>query len=237
MELLTVNIAYAGYLEQKNVIKDINFSVSEGEIVGLIGQNGAGKTTTFKTILGILKEHQSEIVFKGKKQLYAYIPEQPIYYDELTLWEHLEIVASLFEMDREAFNAKSNYLLDLFRMQKEKHFLPNSFSKGMQQKLMLILAFLVEPDIYIVDEPFIGLDPKAIKDFLELLNEEKEKGKSVLISTHVLDTAEKICDRFLIIEGGQLMADGTIEEIKTSYNLQSNSLLDCFYEILETKVQ
>lgn len=233
MELLTVNIEYGGYLEQKKIIKDINFTVLEGEIVGLIGQNGAGKTTTFNTILGILKEHKSEIIFGGKKKIYAFIPEQPIYYDELTLWEHLELVASIFEMDREYFISKADYLLDLFRMQKEKHFLPSSFSKGMQQKLMLILAFLIDPDIYIVDEPFIGLDPKAIKDFLMLLNEEKEKGKGVILTTHVLDTAERICDRFLIIEGGQLIAQGTIEEIKSEFKLQCDSLLDCFYELLE----
>lgn len=233
MELLTVNIEYGGYLEQKKIIKDINFSVLEGEIVGLIGQNGAGKTTTFNTILGILKEHKSEIIFGGKKKIYAFIPEQPIYYDELTLWEHLELVASIFEMDREYFISKADYLLDLFRMQNEKHFLPSSFSKGMQQKLMLILAFLIDPDIYIVDEPFIGLDPKAIKDFLMLLNEEKEKGKGVILTTHVLDTAERICDRFLIIEDGQLIAQGTIEEIKSDFNLQCDSLLDCFYELLE----
>lgn len=181
----------------------------------------------------MLKEHKSEIVFGGKTRIYAYIPEQPIYYDELTLWEHLELIASIFEMDREYFISKADYLLDLFRMQKEKHFYPSSFSKGMQQKLMLILAFLVDPDIYIVDEPFIGLDPRAIKDFLMLLEEEKQKGKGVLLSTHVLDSAERICDRFLIIEEGQLIAQGTIEEIKMNFNLHCDSLLDCFYELLE----
>lgn len=231
--LLDVEIKTGGYQENKDIIKDIHFSVSNGEIVGLIGQNGAGKSTTIKAILGMLREMKGVVSFNGEKKKYGYIPEQPIYYDELTLWEHLELAAAVFEMDRSYFLSRAEYLLDLFRMKDENNHLPNSFSKGMQQKLMIILAFLMDPDIYIIDEPFIGLDPRATKDFLKFITEERDRGKAILMSTHVLDTAEKICDRFVIIEQGNLVANGSLEEIRKEFNLNSLSLLDSFHEVLE----
>lgn len=230
-KLLDVNINEAGYGLDNNIIKNINFSIHTGEIVGLIGPNGAGKSTSIKSILGLLEDFQGEIDFI-KDYTYAYIPERPVFYDELTLWEHLDLAASVMSIGDQEFKDRASRLLQIFNMSKVVHKLPSTFSKGMQQKVMLITAFLLKPDIYIIDEPFVGLDPMAMKDFLLILNEEKERGAGILMSTHVLDTAEKVCDRFLLVSEGQLKADGTLEAIQSQANMQGESLFTCFHTIL-----
>lgn len=228
MELLQVDIQSSGYPDRAQVVRNIAFSVHSGELVGLIGPNGAGKSTTIKTVLGLLKNVEGQVVFSGERKHYAYIPEQPILYTELTLWEHLELAAAAYEIEQKLFEERANRLLEKFRLTQVKHQLPTSFSKGMQQKIMLILGFLIEPDIYVVDEPFIGLDPRATKDFLDMLDEERRRGAGVLMSTHVLDTAERICDRFLLLSEGSLMASGTFTEIREQSGLQEGTLFDCF---------
>jgi ABC-2 type transport system ATP-binding protein len=232
LDVLRVHIETAGYEESSAVIEHIDFAVRQGELIGLIGPNGAGKSTTIKSILGLLKEFKGEITFLGTKRSYAYIPEHPILYDELTLWEHMEFAAAVFELEREEFLRRADELLRRFRLMDVKHHLPGSFSKGMQQKIMLILGFLNKPDVYIVDEPFIGLDPKAIKDFLDMLNEERKRGAGILMSTHVLDTAEKICDSFLLVADGRLVAQGTLENIQEQCGMPEASLFDCFHSLL-----
>jgi ABC-2 type transport system ATP-binding protein len=231
LEMVNVRIEEAGYEGRKDVIRDIHFSIQPGELVGLIGPNGAGKSTTIKAILGLLADFTGEVSFGGKKKNYAYIPEQPILYDELTFWEHLELAASAYEMDRNEFISKADGLVKRFRLQEVKHHLPSSFSKGMQQKIMLILGFLVEPDLYVVDEPFVGLDPRATKDLLVLLEEERKRGAGVLMSTHVLDTAEKICDRFILLDQGSIVAHGNLREIQQHCKLPNASLFDCFHSL------
>lgn len=228
-ELLRVNIERAGYAERDGVIKEIQFSIRPGQLVGLIGPNGAGKSTTVKAILGLLQDFRGEISMAGT---YSYIPEQPILYDQLTLWEHLELAASAWELDQNVFEARAERLLATFRMTEVRHHLPSSFSKGMQQKVMLILAFLHEPALYIVDEPFIGLDPRAIKDFLDMLNEKRKQGAGVLMSTHVLDTAERICDSFLLMNEGRLAARGDLESIQQQCGLPGETLFECFNSLL-----
>lgn len=231
MEMVHVQIEEAGYEGRKDVIRDIHFSIQPGELVGLIGPNGAGKSTTIKAILGLLADFTGEVTFGGLKRNYAYIPEQPILYDELTFWEHLELAASAYEMERNEFLSKAEGLVKRFRLQEVKHHLPSSFSKGMQQKIMLILGFLVEPDLYVVDEPFVGLDPRATKDLLVLLEEERKRGAGVLMSTHVLDTAEKICDRFILLDQGSIVAQGNLQEIQQHCGLPKASLFDCFHSL------
>lgn len=202
---------------------------------GLIGPNGAGKSTTIKGILGLLKEMKGTIEFFGERKAFAYIPEHPILYDDLTLWEHLELTASVYEMEERIFQERAEALLKQFRFEKVKHHLPGSFSKGMQQKMMLIIGFLNRPDVYIVDEPFIGLDPYATKDLLHMLETERERGVPILMSTHVLDTAERVCDRFVLISNGTLAAEGTLDQIRDQAALPSGTLLECFHEILQQK--
>lgn len=233
MERLRVNIEEAGYDGRSGVIRDIRFQVGAGELVGLIGPNGAGKSTTIKAVLGLLKDVKGKIEFAAGAPNYAYIPEQPVLYEELTLWEHLRLAASAFGLDEQTFETRAEGLLERFRLRGARHDLPAAFSKGMQQKLMLIIGFLHEPDIYIVDEPFIGLDPRAIKDFLEMLEAERARGAGVLMSTHVLDTAERICSSFLLMNDGQLIAEGDLTAIRDQSGLQQGTLFECFHKLTE----
>ena len=231
MKLVDVDIKQAGYDEKLATIKNIQFSINKGEVVGLIGPNGAGKSTTIKSILGLI-DMQGNITFPSKGD-YAYIPEQPIFYDKLTLWEHLDLAAAVMSMNDEMFFERAIYLLKRFKMEEVKHQLPNTFSKGMQQKVMLLIAFLIKPEVYIVDEPFIGLDPKATKDFLNIIHKEKQLGAGVLMSTHVLGTAEKVCDRFLLMKDGKLIAEGTLKTIQNQCQLPNGSLFDCYHFLAE----
>ena len=232
MNVLEVHIEQAGYEEAAAVIREIQFSVGKGELLGLIGDNGAGKSTTIKSILGLLKSFEGRVEFPGERGTYAYVPERPIIYEELTLWEHLELAASVYELERSQFLQRAEELLVKFRLDEIRHHLPGSFSKGMQQKVMLILGFLNQPDVYMVDEPFIGLDPRAVKDLLHLLDEERKRGAGILMSTHVLDTAERICDRFLILAGGEVVAQGTLTEIQQQCHLPGATLFDCFHALV-----
>ncbi|MCY9663065.1 ABC transporter ATP-binding protein [Paenibacillus chondroitinus] len=232
LAVLEVHIDQAGYDEVPDTIKNIHFEVRQGELVGLLGPNGAGKSTTMKSILGLLKDFKGKISFMGERKSYAYIPEHPILYDELTLWEHMEFAASVYELDRTVFLERADDLLHRFRLLDEKHQLPGKFSKGMQQKIMLILGFLNKPDVYIVDEPFIGLDPKAIKDFIGMLDEERKRGAGILMSTHVLDTAERICSSFVLLSGGRLVANGSLKDIQEQCGMPDAPLFDCFHSLL-----
>jgi len=234
LDLLYVNIECAGYSSNREAIREVCFSIKQGELVGLIGPNGAGKSTTIKAILGLLPKMTGCVNLMVPEGRYSYTPEQPILYDELTLWEHLELAASAYEMDRSEFLAESERLLELFRLEKVRHQLPGSFSKGMQQKVMLIIGFLNKADLYIVDEPFMGLDPRAIRDFLTLINQERKRGAGVLMSTHVLDTAEKICDSLVLMDDGKLITQGNMEQIRAICGLPAGSLFDCFNLILES---
>ncbi len=226
--MLDVNIRSAGYDIEEKTIHDIAFSIEKGELVALIGANGAGKSTTIKTMLGLLINMNGKISFGEKKNPYAYVPEHPTYYDYLTLWEHIELLMAARENEVGSWKRKADELLHMFRMDKHKHEYLSKFSKGMKQKSMLILAFLTEPDFYIIDEPFIGLDPVATKEFLSYLYKEKERGAGILLCTHVLDTAERICERFLLISQGTLVADGHLESIQALADMPGSSLLDCF---------
>ncbi|WP_232381005.1 ABC transporter ATP-binding protein [Paenibacillus tianjinensis] len=229
--VLEVLIDEAGYEAGDKRVSDISFQVRQGELLGLIGPNGAGKSTTIKTLLGLLKHAKAKVTIGGENKSYAYVPEQPVFYEDLTLWEHLDLAAAAYGLPYDKFEATAGKLLVQFGMDHVRDDLPAGFSKGMKQKMMLMLGFLVQPDVYIVDEPFIGLDPRATKDFLRLLEAERQRGAGVLMSTHVLDTAEKICDSFVLISGGRMTATGTLEEIRDIADLPEGSLFDCFDEL------
>lgn len=232
--VIDININQAGYGKDEPIIQNINFSIKEGELVGLLGPNGAGKSTTIKSILETIDYMDGSVQFRDDSMRYAYIPEQPVYYDELTLWEHIQFTASMCEMSEEKMKDRVQPLLEIFRLNKVIHELPVTFSKGMQQKLMIILAFLIKPNLYIIDEPFIGLDPKAMKDFLRLLEHERANGAGVLMSTHMLDTAERICDHFILMSEGEVIAQGTLENIlKAAGSNNVVSLLDSFEILME----
>lgn len=226
--VLDVQITEAGYEAGHPKIHEISFSVQPGRLTGLIGPNGAGKSTTIKTVLGLLPHTEANILFGDGSGSYAYVPEQPLYYETLTLWEHLSLAATANEMEEGSWESRAEQLLSQFRMTGARHLLPGGFSKGMQQKMMLMLGFLVRPDVYIVDEPFIGLDPRATLELIELLKQEQIRGAGVLMSTHVLDTAERICDDFVLINEGRIAAHGTIEEIRQTCGLEGATLFECF---------
>lgn len=227
--ILHADIQEAGYEPHKPTISNIQFSIKKGELMGLIGPNGAGKSTTIKTIMKMTPFHLGEVIIGGKKGCFAYIPEQPVYYEYFTLWEHLWFAASTNGIDPHTFEVRANRLLEQFKLTEQMHHYPSSFSKGMKQKLMLIVAFMLEPDLFIVDEPFVGLDPQATIDLLELLQKARNNGAAVLMSTHLLDTAEKIADSFVLIHHGKIVASGDINQIRTQAKVnETASLYHCF---------
>lgn len=229
--VLDVHIRQAGYEQGKAQISEISLSIKPGGLTGLIGPNGAGKSTSIKAIIGVLPYVDADIVFGSAAKSYAYVPEQPVFYETLTLWEHLALAAAVCGLDEPEFERQADGLLAKFRMTEVRDLLPTGFSKGMQQKMMLMIGFLAKPGLYIVDEPFIGLDPRATRDFLGLLDEERRRGAGVLMSTHVLDTAERICDDFVLIDRGRVAASGTLAEIRSRCGNPEASLFDCFDQL------
>ena len=229
---LTVKHLSGGYF-QHPVLKDLNFEIENGELVALIGLNGAGKSTTIKEIIGLLKPASGSIEIDGLtlnksasqyRQKIGFIPESPVLYEELTLREHIEVTAMAYDIPMDVAMQRADKLLKTFRLEKRLDWFPANFSKGMKQKVMIVCAFLIEPSLYIIDEPFLGLDPLAIHALLELLKEEKAKGKSILMSTHVLSTAEKYCDRFIFLHEGQIKSQGTLAQIKEQFAMPDASL-------------
>lgn len=237
--LLTVSIQEAGYEPGKPYLRDMAFEVRAGERLGLLGPNGAGKSTVMKGLLGQLPHWKGRLRWRGEElpsepdrmllRRMAYIPEQPILYDRFTLWEHLQLAAAAAELPEDAFESRADALLRRFRLTKSKHEYPIRFSKGMQQKVMLIAAFLLEPELFLVDEPFIGLDPGAIVELLAALDEERARGASVILTTHVLDSAERLCDRFVLVHDGGIAASGTLGDIRQAAGCPAGTpLFDCF---------
>ena len=227
------------------VLKDVSFQVADGELVGLIGLNGAGKSTTIKEIIGLLTPYQGQILIDGQtiqdraeayRKKIGFIPETPSLYEELTLKEHLEVVALAYDLDWDAAFERVDKLLRLFRLEEKLEWFPVHFSKGMKQKVMIICAFMVQPSLLIVDEPFLGLDPVAIQDLIDLLEEEKKRGTSILMSTHVLDSAEKMCDRFVILHQGQVLADGNLDQLRQTFGQADASLNDIYLTLTQKGV-
>ncbi|HWO76956.1 MAG TPA: ABC transporter ATP-binding protein [Bacillus sp. (in: firmicutes)] len=239
MSLLSVKQLSGGYT-RKPVIHDIDFDVNQGELVALIGLNGAGKSTTIKHIIGLLEQQKGTITLDGitinqdteayRKKL-SYIPETPVLYEELTLEEHFALTSMMYGIDEKKANKRKEALLKEFRMEKRLGWFPAHFSKGMKQKVMIMCAFLVEPKLYIIDEPFVGLDPIAIQSLLNLLQKEKEKGAGILMSTHILATAERYCDRFIIIHNGKIIAKGTLTELREFCGMPHANLDDMYLHL------
>lgn len=201
--------------------------------MGLIGLNGAGKSTTIKEIIGLLQPHTGKITINGlslkedpqayRKQI-GYIPETPSLYEELTLKEHIEVTAMAYDIPKDVALQRAERLLKTFRLENKLDWFPANFSKGMKQKVMVLCAFLIEPSLYIIDEPFLGLDPLAINALLELMNEMKQTGASILMSTHILATAEKYCDKFILLHNGEIRAQGTLSQLQSQFGAEGASL-------------
>ncbi|WP_313539145.1 ABC transporter ATP-binding protein [Enterococcus sp.] len=233
---LQVENVTGGY-HQLPVLKNIDFTIGNGELVGLIGLNGAGKSTTIKEIIGLLQPHSGKIIIDGltlkenpeayRKKI-GYIPETPSLYEELTLREHIEITAMAYGLPQDEAMSRAERLLKTFRLENKLDWFPANFSKGMKQKVMVLCAFLIEPSVYIIDEPFLGLDPLAINALLELMNEMKQSGAAILMSTHILATAEKYCDKFILLHNGEIRAQGTLAQLQAEFKTPDASLDDLY---------
>ncbi|AKP46309.1 MULTISPECIES: ABC transporter ATP-binding protein [Bacillus] len=239
MSLLKVDQLTGGYT-RKPVLKDVSFSIEKNEIVGLIGLNGAGKSTIIKHIIGLMEPRQGEIIINGLslkdspeqyRRQFSYIPEMPVLYEELTLEEHLKMTAMAYGLTEQEYKERIDPLLKEFRMQKKLHWFPAHFSKGMKQKVMIMSAFLTEPHLYIIDEPFLGLDPLGIQSLLEWMEKMKKRGAGILMSTHILATAEKYCDSFIILHNGEIRAKGTIQDLQEQFGMQGASLDDLYIQL------
>lgn len=240
---MTVKVEHlTGGYGKRPVIKDINFELREGEIVGLIGLNGAGKSTTIKHMLGLLTPTSGSLSISNTnitddietyRRKLSYIPESPVIYEELTLQEHIEMTAMAYGLSQEEAMKRTEPLLKIFRLQDELKVFPSHFSKGMKQKVMIICAFIVNPELYIIDEPFLGLDPLGIQSMLDLMVEKKNEGRTVLMSTHILATAERYCDRFIILDKGEVVAFGNLDELRAQTGLNDHTLDDIYIHVTQ----
>ena len=204
-------------------VDGIDLEIRKGELFGFLGPNGAGKTTTMRMIAGILQPTSGTIEIAGDnlaadplkaKQRLGFIPDRPYVYDKLTGAEFLRFVAALYGQDGDAVERRMEELLDLFELLPWKDELVESYSHGMRQKLIISSALLHRPEVIVVDEPMVGLDPKGQRFLKELFRAFVDRGGTVLMSTHTLDTVEEMCDRIGIIVGGKILACGTMAEVR-----------------------
>ena len=215
---------------EKKAVDDLSLSIEAGEIYGFIGHNGAGKTTTLKSVVGILRFDSGEIKINGisvnedpiacKKQL-AYIPDNPDLYDFMTGIKYLNFIADIFGIEQKTREERIKTYAEKFDMTDDLAQPVASYSHGMKQKLAIISAWIHSPSLIIMDEPFVGLDPKASFLLKEMMRETCKNGGAIFFSTHVLDVAEKLCDKIAIIKNGKLIKTGTTEEVKGDESLES----------------
>ena len=227
--MLKINHLTKTYGEKK-AVDDLNIHINPGEIYGFIGHNGAGKTTTLKSVVGILQFHQGEILIDGKsiqtdplacKREIAYIPDNPDLYDYMTGIKYLNFIADVFGVSAQDRQTRIRKYADLFELTEDLAQPIAAYSHGMKQKLAIIAAWLHQPKLILMDEPFVGLDPKASHLLKEMMREVCDAGGAIFFSTHVLEVAEKLCDKVAIIKGGKLIRSGTMEEVKGDDSLET----------------
>lgn len=214
---------------EKKAVDDLSLHIAPGEIYGFIGHNGAGKTTTLKSVVGIQQFDSGEITIAGtsiqkdpltcKKQI-AYIPDNPDLYDFMTGIKYLNFIADIFGVSSEVRQVRIRKYAELFELTDDLAQPIAAYSHGMKQKLAIISAWLHDPKLIIMDEPFVGLDPKASHLLKGMMREVCDQGGAIFFSTHVLEVAEKLCDKVAIIKGGKLIRSGTMEEVKGDDSLE-----------------
>ncbi len=221
----------------KRAVDNLTLEIMDGEIYGFIGHNGAGKTTTLKSVVGILQFEEGEITINGVsikenpmecKKILAYIPDNPDLYEFMTGIQYLNFVADVFGVDAQLRQERIHKYASAFEIEKDLAQPISSYSHGMKQKLAVISAWLHDPKLIIMDEPFVGLDPKAAHILKGMMREVCDKGGAIFFSTHVLEVAEKLCDKVAIIKGGKLIKSGTMEEVKGDESLE-----EVFLELVE----
>ena len=215
---------------ERKVVDDLSLHILPGEIYGFIGHNGAGKTTTIKSCCGILQYDSGEIYVGGTsmrddplacKKKIAYIPDNPDLYEFMTGIQYLSFVADIFGVPAKEREERIRQYGDLFELTKSFGQSVSAYSHGMKQKLAIIAAFLHNPELIIMDEPFVGLDPMAAHQLKTLMRERCDNGSAIFFSTHVLEVAEKLCDKVAIIKDGHLIKSGTMDEVKGDTTLEN----------------
>lgn len=219
-------------------VKEVSFEITSGEIVGILGPNGAGKSTTIKMIAGLLRTSSGSITIEGHdnrsikaKKKFAYIPEFPELYDMLTIDEHMRFVAQAYAVDD--WETLMLPYFERFDLLDKRDKLGKELSKGMKQKLSICCGLLTQADLYLFDEPMIGLDPKAIRETKKIMKELADAGKTILVSTHLLDSIEHTCNRVLVMKLGEIIVNSSMEDLKANSGL---SLEDIFLEVTEDEV-
>ncbi|MDD6640148.1 MAG: ABC transporter ATP-binding protein [Erysipelotrichaceae bacterium] len=219
----------------KVAVDDLNIEIKSGEIYGFIGHNGAGKTTTLKACCGILPFEEGNITINGLsikdnpiecKKIMAYIPDNPDLYGYMTANKYLNFICDIYQIDKFQRKQLINKYADLFELTNDLGQTINGYSHGMKQKLALIAALIHDPKLIIMDEPFVGLDPKAAHEVKQLMRNICDNGGAIFFSTHVLEVAEKLCDKVAIIKNGKLIKEGLVNEV-----IGDDSLEDVFLEL------
>ena len=215
---------------EKKAVDDLSLHIQKGEIYGFIGHNGAGKTTTTKSVVGILDFDEGEIYIDGKsvrtnslerKKDIAYIPDNPDLYEFMTGLQYLSFISDIFGVGDKERKERIEKYADAFQLKDDLNSVISSYSHGMKQKLAVISALVHEPKLIIMDEPFVGLDPIASHLLKEIMRQRCDEGGAIFFSTHVLEVAEKLCDKIAIIKGGKLIKSGTMEEVRGDSSLES----------------
>lgn len=235
--MLKISHFSKSYDSRHKAVDDLSLEVSCGDIFAFIGHNGAGKTTTLKAVVGILPFEEGSIEIDGfdineepmevKKRI-AYIPDEPKLYETQTGAQYLNFIADIFGVSAAERKERIEKYAGLLEIRKALNDPINSYSHGMKQKLQIISGLIHEPKLMVMDEPFVGLDPKAAFTFKQLMREFCATGGAIFFSTHVLEVAEKLCDKVAVIKGGKLIASGTMDEVKGD-----NSLEEVFLELTE----
>lgn len=230
------------YYRKTLAVNEISFQVGDGEILGLLGPNGAGKTTILRAVAGIIQPTAGRILVNGfdlssdekaAKSSLAFVPETPNPFEMLTVYEHLRFVAMAYNtLDK--FEERANALMDRFDLLEKRNELVLALSKGMRQKLAVACAFIHDARVLLFDEPLIGIDPKGARELKDLMLAAKDAGCSLLVSTHMLDTAERLCDRVLIIDRGRKVIEGTMQELHERASMGTDATLeDMFLKLTE----
>ena len=229
------------YVAGTKIIDDMNLTIEDGMIFGFLGPNGAGKTTTLEMITGVLKIDQGDILIDGKsivkepmlaKKLFGFVPDSPDAFEKLTGLEYLNFIGDVYKVDAKTRLERITKLAKEFEIYDSLRNRIQSYSHGMKQKLLIISVLLYEPKNWILDEPMVGLDPKASYILKNLMKEHSSKGNTVFFSTHVLEVAEKICDKIAIINHGKIIFVGTIDELHQKLN-SDDSLEESFLELIK----
>jgi ABC-2 type transport system ATP-binding protein len=221
-------------------VDGVSLEVPKGEIHGFLGPNGAGKTTTIRMIAGLLKPTQGRIVIDGHdlarepeaaKSALGFIPDRPFLYEKLTAGEFLRFHGGLYGLEAEAVQGRLLEMLDLFELRPWEGELIESFSHGMKQRLVLCAAFLHRPRAILVDEPMVGLDPRGARLIKDVFRAMSRKGVAILMSTHTLEVAQEMCDRISIIQGGRIIARGTVDELRRLAGGEAELLTPVFLKL------